>query len=200
MAIPKQATLLSSGLAKSFKKGREPQGLFYLVDDKASSVPLIFQQLRNASAELTSLDLYAHGMFVNRYGDGVVGDVAEWIFGHDALEGAYGITLGKDNITRGNLTMFNTLAGCFAAGGTINIYSCSIAATNADREGGPGVWSGNGPYLCQTIADTTGARVRASTSWFYFNHGVDGSDFEPIGFSGAVYVFDAKSPLRRESR
>ncbi len=197
------ATLLSDGIGKSFKK--KPSGAFYYVDG-TNSVPLIFKQLRDANAELATLDLYAHGMYVNRHGRGIVGDIAEYIYGHDALQGAFGVALGKDAINKANLDMFGTLKGCFAPRGYINFYVCGVAAVSdesqlKDYKLDPNVWSGNGVGLCQSIANVSGARVRASTSWFHFrvNH-KDGTDFEPVGFSGEVYVFEPKGGKRLESR
>ena len=199
--IVRRATLLSSGLAKSFRKGKEPDGAFYRIGE-TNSVPLVFRQLRDANAALTALDLYAHGVFLNRYGDGVWGDLAEFVYGHDALQGAYGVSLGKDYINKANLDMFGLLAGCFAPGACINFFVCGVAATSDEsRIGQPNVWSGNGIGLCQSIADASGANVRASTSWFHFKPlNKDGTDFEPIGFSGEVYVFEPKRGKRLESR
>lgn len=102
-------------------------------------------------------------------------------------KGGYGVVLGKEGITLGNVDRWVGLRGDV---GHIYLYTCAAADWDI-KAVGLGAATGDGMTMCSKLAQYTGALVTASDAIQWYSGTKKGQVIDFGAWEGKVYTFDA---------
>ena len=181
--MPVSIRVLDSRIGSSFKNIQNTD--IPVMDDSLDDIIGDIIEVAG-SKKISSLGLYCHGIGKIIYQNCTM---------VCAAHGGYGLQLGADDLTFSNIGKLTRLAGRFAPGAVMDIYSCAAADSGPAESS----FSGHGVQLMLEIAANTGVLVRASgtiqtyqttTTTFSMapSMNVDFGEWE-----GTVWLFDPKT-------